>query len=246
MSVTLFPQAVPQPGFRPASASVQDLEFARLSDAELLSLASDGELPADQHAAWARIGAQPQAADVWQSHLLIGQTLRAQRPRLRGEQGQSAWMDGLRVKLAAEAATSQPLAPAHAAPQNADLASTAQQQKPAANDRFWKLVAGGSSMFAVAALSLSAVLLVQSPTAPAPELAQVLPQSVLPAAQQPSNRAAPVLAQASGNEVVLRNNQGQVMIQDKRLMERMMQHRQFGEVGVHGSSAFVRNATFER
>jgi negative regulator of sigma E activity len=211
----------------------------QLSPAELLSLMADGRLSAKDDAAWAKALQAPELLSQWQSNQLIGDLLRQHTPAARGTRAQSQWMTGLRDCLAQEpqhgavviSAVVPVAAPAFASPPS-DRHIQTKQTQPASNDRFWKLVAGASSVLGLGAIAV-AIGFTQNPPG----------QSAQTSSLKTQNRDA---ADSQAVQFVTVGDGTGVMIRDARLMERMSQHRQFGGTGVHASTAFIRNATFEQ
>ena len=208
------------------------------SAAELLSLVTDGRLAAganpQTHAAWAKALQAPDCAALWQCNQLIGDVLRQQAPATRGTRNQAQWLQGLQHRLNQEQQHGSPALVGAAAVDPTSIQRPAANQSPAANDRFWKMVAGASSVFGLGAIAVALTVTGGN----RPDGVQSVARS--PAVNVPAASSGPAPAVLAVND-----NMGP-MIRDPRLMERMSQHRQFGGTGVHASTAFIRNATFEQ
>jgi hypothetical protein len=241
------------PHLKPAASALHGL-----SDDELLSLALDGELPAQDDSAWQCACGTADAHEVWQTNLLIGETLRAQATPARGTRSQSAWMAQLSAKLEAEAPHQSLSEPAPAVPAQSKSAKptnlpavAAPQTTVASNDRFWKLVAGGSVFTSVAALAFATSVTLRAPSSGV-ELAQAQPGQSLPIKSQSTQSSPALLVAATSGGAdqtvaqVVQTNDGQaVILRDARMLEKMAQHRMLGSAGVHATNAFVRHAAFE-
>ncbi len=216
-----------------ADLSDADIPVEDLSDAQLLSLVVDGELPLQAHAAWERVAAMPVGAHLdWLAHQQLSGHLRARSGTGRGRQSRDSWMGGLRERLRAEA---QPLGltACDATDSNRShavdaLPTVAVPARPA-NDSFWKMVAGVSAFSCVGALAFAFTvgLSGQGNT-------MVASSSGGSSSTQPLQSVFQPVAVGDA-----------VMIRDAKMMERMAQHRQFGGTGVNASSGFVRHAAFE-
>ena len=171
---------------------------------ELLSALVDGELTGPELEQALALAEDAQGQANWQLYHLVGDVLRS--PDL-AHHSQHDLLSGLRAQLAQEPplqALSEPVAETAAetaaesvsAPRvavasgvleqvQAPALASAQQRDPAANASVfrWKLAAGFASIAAVAAVGWQ-VLMVQAPTAIAPQLAQTAAPNVVAVAAQ--------------------------------------------------------------
>lgn len=189
----------------------EDLEY---QSQELVSALVDGELEEGEFArALDTLQSDPQARARWRDYQLVGEVLRHGSVVAAGA-GDEAFVARLRNRLG-------PVGQ----PAQAREVLMPEVTRTSANDSVWrwKLVAGLSSLMAVAVLGWQLVLL--RPDAPAPQLATVAP---LPA-------ATPVVAETP------------VMIRDPRLDQLIAAHQQQGGTSaLQMPAGFLRNATFER
>lgn len=177
----------------------------------------------------------PQARECWQMYHLIGDVLRA--PELANCGQDTQLVARVHAQIQAEALPEQPAAPSH--PLNL--------RQTAANDAVfrWKLVAGLSSVAAVAVMSWG-LWLGQGPHA-LPE-AQLAQQSALPRPATPA--ITPLEAQAEAPPTLLANtptgplHEPVYMLRDPELDQLLAAHGQASGVAAL-PSGFLRNATFE-
>lgn len=189
----------------------EDLEYQAQ---ELVSALVDGELEAAGFArAMDALQSDPQARACWRDYQFVGEVLRHGSVAATGA-GDEAFVARLRDRLgqAKPSVTAREVLVPEPTPESA-------------NDSVWrwKLVAGLSSLMAVAVLGWQLVML--RPDAPAPQLATV----TAPSATTPPAVDAPV------------------MIRDPRLDQLIAAHQQQGGTSaLQMPAGFLRNATFER
>ena len=210
---------------------------------ELLSALVDGELTGPELEQALALAEDAQGQANWQLYHLVGDVLRS--PDL-AHHSQHDLLSGLRAQLAQEPplqALSEPVAETAAAETAAESVSaprvavasgvleqvqapvlaSAQQRDPAANASVfrWKLAAGFASIAAVAAVGWQ-VLLVQAPTAIAPQLAQTAAPNVVAVAAQDGKT---------------------VMLRDPNLDALLTLHEQYGtRPSLQVPAEFLRNA----
>ena len=196
---------------------------------ELISALADGQLASEDFAlALAECEGDVEALLHWSAYHLIGDVLRS--PGLTVHASEAAFVTRLRLRLdqepgfdAVSAGTVTPdlsglkeLPPAGPPPGNF--------RRAASNDASfrWKLVAGFTSVAAVAAIAWNAGV------------------------GLPSLSKAPQLAQSDAvQQVLVVSGQG-TMVRDARMQELLAAHRQFGGTSaLQMPSGFLRNATFE-
>lgn len=203
---------------------------------ELLSALVDGELTGPELEQALAEDAQGQAN--WQLYHLVGDVLRS--PDL-AHHSQHDLLSGLRAQLAQEPplqalpeSVAQSAAESASAPRvavapgvleqvQAPVLASAQQRDPAANASVfrWKLAAGFASIAAVAAVGWQ-VLMVQAPTAIAPQLAQTAAPNVVAVAAQDGKT---------------------VMLRDPNLDALLTLHEQYGtRPSLQVPAEFLRNA----
>jgi sigma-E factor negative regulatory protein RseA len=184
----------------------------KMDNQELISALADGQLEGE---AFVR-GVQAAAADAhareaWCAYHLVGEVLRTGRTSTGS--APEDFLARLQVRLAAEQR------PHAAVPATIQVL---REQRAAANDWRWKLMAGVASLAAVAAVGWN-VWGTASGTAGQPQLAS-----------GPAAQSGVVEASAAP------------MIRDPGLDRLLAAHRQFGGApGLGTSSGFLRNATFE-
>ena len=209
---------------------------------ELLSALVDGELTGPELEQALALAEDAQGQANWQLYHLVGDVLRS--PDL-AHHSQHDLLSGLRAQLAQEPplqALSKPVAETAAetaaesvsAPRvalahgvleqvQAPTLASAQQRDPAANASVfrWKLAAGFASIAAVAAVGWQ-VLMVQAPTAIAPQLAQTAAPNVVAVAAQDGKT---------------------VMLRDPNLDALLTLHEQYGtRPSLQVPAEFLRNA----
>ena len=210
---------------------------------ELLSALVDGELTGPELEQALALAEDAQGQANWQLYHLVGDVLRS--PDL-AHHSQHDLLSGLRAQLAQEPplqALSEPVAETAAAETAAESVSaprvavasgvleqvqaqalaSAQQRDPAANASVfrWKLAAGFASIAAVAAVGWQ-VLMVQAPTAIAPQLAQTAAPNVVAVAAQDGKT---------------------VMLRDPNLDALLTLHEQYGtRPSLQVPAEFLRNA----
>ena len=210
---------------------------------ELLSALVDGELTGPELEQALALAEDAQGQANWQLYHLVGDVLRS--PDL-AHHSQHDLLSGLRAQLAQEPplqALSKPVAESAAAETAAESVSaprvavasgvleqvqapalaSAQQRDPAANASVfrWKLAAGFASIAAVAAVGWQ-VLMVQAPTAIAPQLAQTAAPNVVAVAAQDGKT---------------------VMLRDPNLDALLTLHEQYGtRPSLQVPAEFLRNA----
>ena len=189
----------------------------KMTTQEMISALADGELRGDAFAQGVHVAALDRASlEAWSTYHLIGDALRARE--VASGMPPSDFLACVRASLLKEPV------PGGGATWTG---SRAFEKTDAANDGSfrWKLVAGFSSLAAVAVIGWNVAGMSTKP-----EQAQL--------AAAPSV-VAPVVATAA-------NNEKPVMIRDPHLDELLAAHRQFvGATALHSPAGFVRNATFE-
>ena len=191
----------------------------RMNSQEQISALADGQLRGDAFAqAVQRVAADADAREAWATFHLIGDVLRS--GDLATATPPAAFLSRFQARLEVELAQLPVpvVAPPRAVP-------GFDRQQPAANEASWrwKLVAGFTSVTAVAAIGWN--LLGAGGTAAQPQLA-----------------AAPA---AASNQMLAGTERG-TMIRDARLDQLLAAHRQFGSAtALQTSGGFLRNATFE-
>jgi sigma-E factor negative regulatory protein RseA len=186
-------------------------EMETMDNQELISALADGQL---QGEAFAR-GVQAAAADArsreaWCAYHLVGEVLRTGRAPVGA--APEAFLARLRERLESEPLPRQAIAVVPA--------PVRRDERAAANDWRWKLVAGAASFAAVAAIGWN-VAGSSAPSASLPQLAAA--PGPVTAAVQPAS-----------------------MIRDPQLDRLLAAHRQFGgATALQTSSGFLRSATFE-
>lgn len=193
-----------------------------LESLELISALADGQLHGEAFARGIEAAAaDPRARDAWQTYHLIGDVLRS-GDRAVGR-APAEFLGRLQNRLVLEPRSASNSIAIQGRPASAP--ATFDAKMGAANDSSfrWKLVAGVSSVTAVAALSWSLVGGLGS-TSGQPQLA--------------GGSAQPATVLAGGERGV--------MIRDARLDELLAAHRQFGGTSaLQMPAGFLRNATFE-
>ena len=210
---------------------------------ELLSALVDGELTGPELEQALALAEDAQGQANWQLYHLVGDVLRS--PDL-AHHSQHDLLSGLRAQLAqepplqalselvAETAAAETAAESVSAPRvavasgvleqvHAPALASAQQRDPAANASVfrWKLAAGFASIAAVAAVGWQ-VLMVQAPTAIAPQLAQTAAPNVVAVAAQDGKT---------------------VMLRDPNLDALLTLHEQYGtRPSLQVPAEFLRNA----
>lgn len=201
---------------------------------ELLSALVDGELTGPELEQALALAEDAQGQANWQLYHLVGDVLRS--PDL-AHHSQHDLLSGLRAQLAQEPplqALSESAAESVSAPRvamapgvleqvQAPALASAQQRDPAANASVfrWKLAAGFASIAAVAAVGWQ-VLMVQAPTAIAPQLAQTAAPNVVAVAAQDGKT---------------------VMLRDPNLDALLTLHEQYGtRPSLQVPAEFLRNA----
>lgn len=213
--------------------------------------------------------------DDWAQTHIIGDALRASakhakqaRKASRPRASHDAFVAALHEQLtststasatfAASTAPATPPATAHP-PRPAGLAPAPTQpvaldNRPAANERRWQMVAGVATVAAAGSMAFALISGQQA----ARELASVrapaastLPYSAAVAAAPMAGNTVALLAESRQGvqattfaQEVLVGGAPAVMIRDARLMERMAQHKQLGGNALQAPSGFLRNATF--
>lgn len=187
--------------------------------AELASALADGELHGAELAQALRaLEGSAQAQERWHTYHLVGDVLRAGPAAAVGAHD-AAFLAAVRQRLAQEA-----VGPAR-------VATTRSDPRPSANDGVWrwKLVAGLSSLAAVAVLGWQLVALRADRDAGA-QLARAVEPPV----------AAVAASTVAAAEIP-------VMIRDPRLDQLIAAHQQQGGTSaLQMPAGFLRNATFER
>ena len=195
------------------------------NQAELISALVDGQLRGEEFGcAVDHLFATDKARDAWDTYHRVGEVMRSGHTQLRAHD--PAFVQRLRQKIAADA----PELVASDA-----LLTRAEWQKSsvpvsAANDHWWRRVAGFASVALVGVLAWQGYQLVgeRGQSVAAPQLAQLPAQAA----------ASAVLADGSGA--------AEVMLRDSRLDALLAAHRQFGGTSaLQMPSGFLRNATFE-
>jgi sigma-E factor negative regulatory protein RseA len=195
------------------------------NQAELISALVDGQLRGEEFGcAVDHLTATEEARDAWDTYHRMGEVMRSGHMQLRAHD--PAFVQRLRQKITDDATE---LVATNA------LLTRAEWQKfsvpvSAANDPWWRRVAGLASVALVGVLAWQGYQFVgeRGQSVAAPQLAQ------LPA-QAP---ASAVLAEGSGA--------AEVMLRDPRLDAMLAAHRQFGGTSaLQMPSGFLRNATFE-
>lgn len=205
---------------------------------ELLSALVDGELTGPELEQALALAEDAQGQANWQLYHLVGDVLRS--PDL-AHHSQHDLLSGLRAQLAQEPplqalseSVAQSAAESESAPRGAmapgvleqvqaPALASAQQRDPAANASVfrWKLAAGFASIAAVAAVGWQ-VLMVQAPTAIAPQLAQTAAPNVVAVAAQDGKT---------------------VMLRDPNLDALLTLHEQYGtRPSLQVPAEFLRNA----
>lgn len=205
---------------------------------ELLSALVDGELTGPELEQALALAEDAQGQANWQLYHLVGDVLRS--PDL-AHHSQHDLLSGLRAQLAQEPplqalsdSVAQSVAETASAPRvamapgvleqvQAPALASAQQRDPAANASVfrWKLAAGFASIAAVAAVGWQ-VLMVQAPTAIAPQLAQTAAPNVVAVAAQDGKT---------------------VMLRDPNLDALLSLHEQYGtRPSLQVPAEFLRNA----
>lgn len=205
---------------------------------ELLSALVDGELTGPELEQALALAEDAQGQANWQLYHLVGDVLRS--PDL-AHHSQHDLLSGLRAQLAQEPplqalpeSVAQSAAESESAPRvavipgvleqvQAPALASAQQRDPAANASVfrWKLAAGFASIAAVAAVGWQ-VLMVQAPTAIAPQLAQTAAPNVVAVAAQDGKT---------------------VMLRDPNLDALLTLHEQYGtRPSLQVPAEFLRNA----
>lgn len=205
---------------------------------ELLSALVDGELTGPELEQALALAEDAQGQANWQLYHLVGDVLRS--PDL-AHHSQHDLLSGLRAQLAQEPplqalsdSVAQSVAETASAPRvamapgvleqvQAPALASAQQRDPAANASVfrWKLAAGFASIAAVAAVGWQ-VLMVQAPTAIAPQLAQTAAPNVVAVAAQDGKT---------------------VMLRDPNLDALLTLHEQYGtRPSLQVPAEFLRNA----
>lgn len=205
---------------------------------ELLSALVDGELTGPELEQALALAEDAQGQANWQLYHLVGDVLRS--PDL-AHHSQHDLLSGLRAQLAQELplqalpeSVAQSAAESVSAPRvamapgvleqvQAPALASAQQRDPAANASVfrWKLAAGFASIAAVAAVGWQ-VMMVQAPTAIAPQLAQTAAPNVVAVAAQDGKT---------------------VMLRDPNLDALLTLHEQYGtRPSLQVPAEFLRNA----
>lgn len=187
----------------------------KMQTQELISALADGQLRGEAFARGVEAAAlDPAAREAWHTYHLIGDVLRS--GELAAGTMPTEFLSRLQLRLQQEqGAATVGQQPARVEP--------APRQEAAANDASfrWKLVAGFSSLAAVAAIGWTVV----GSLAAKPEQGQ--------------------LAAGAGGTVLAGSERG-AMIRDPRLDEFLAAHRQLGGASaLQMPAGFLRNATFE-
>ena len=215
-----------------ASGGASPLLDGQTPQGEQLSALFDGECSMSEVAALTQAyGASAELQQAWARYELLGESLRgATRSSVRVARPDfvAAVMAGIQDSAAQAPDTVRPAPPPVAvAPQMAPTGSV-----PAANDAVfrWKMVAGVSSLFALATLVWQVTVAPASSTGP--QLAQLTPPVV-------ATSPAPAVFQAVVTE------RG-VMLRDPQIEELMAAHRQHGGMSaLQMPAGFLRNATYD-
>ena len=195
------------------------------NQAELISALVDGQLRGEEFGcAVDHLFATDKARDAWDTYHRVGEVMRSGHTQLRAHD--PAFVQRLRQKISADATE---LVASDA------LLTRAEWQKSsvpvsAANDHWWRRVAGLASVALVGVLAWQGYQWVgeRGQSVAAPQLAQLPAQAA----------ASAVLADGSGA--------AEVMLRDSRLDALLAAHRQFGGTSaLQMPSGFLRNATFE-
>lgn len=194
------------------------------SDAEMVSLLVDGQLTGEAFSsAMVQLTGSDHARQTWDHYHLVGEVMRS--GHFHAKAHDAAFVQRLRRNLAIDDTK---VIAVNASPISAGVEIDA--NVPAANDSWWRRVAGLASIAVVGVLSWQAYLLIGS-SAPA-QLAKSSP--ALRAPPQPD-----LVLQASVDGSA-------AMIRDPRLDALLQAHRQFGGTSaLQMPSGFLRNATFE-
>ena len=184
---------------------------------EHLSALADGELQGEEFARAVAYAGTAEGQSTWRMYHLIGDTLRSPSLAHVTHAADPALVGRLREQLAQEPRPDgvNPAAVAtHAAPQGQAEAANASVFR-------WKLAAGFASIAAVAAVGWQ-VLMVQAPTAIAPQLAQTAAPNVVAVAAQDGKT---------------------VMLRDPNLDALLTLHEQYGtRPSLQVPAEFLRNA----
>lgn len=184
---------------------------------ELASALADGELQGAEFAqALLALESSPEAQSRWHSYHLVGDVLRAGAGAAVGAHD-AEFLARLRLRLHQEAGRPQ-----------SETRLGLDVVPPSANDSVWrwKLVAGLSSLAAVAVLGWQLVV-------PSPQAVQMAVPGPTPVQPQTS--------------VAQTNVEPPVMIRDPRLDQLITAHQQLGGTSaLQMPAGFLRNATFER
>ena len=197
-------------------------------NAELVSLLVDGQLTGDAFSrAMEQLTSSEDARQTWDHYHLVGEVMRSGHVHAKAHD--AAFVRRLRLNLAKQ---DEKLIAVNAV----EIRDEDQKSAgiSAANDGWWRRVAGLASIAVVGVLSWQAYLRVEPAAGPAAtgQLAQSSPPSSAPA------RAELVLQSSVDGSAT--------MIRDPRLDALLQAHRQFGGTSaLQMPSGFLRNATFE-
>ncbi|RYZ04640.1 MAG: anti-sigma factor [Comamonadaceae bacterium] len=186
-----------------------------MDNQELISALADGQLRGDELARGIAVAAgSPAGRGDWHAYQVMGEVLRSGSAPVVGS-APEVFLSRFQQRLRQEA-----VAP-RTAPAVPAIVVRAPDQRPAANDGLWKLVAGFASVAAVAAVGWN----------------------MYGAA---AGSSGPQLASAPANVIPVSVQRAQTMIRDPRLDQLLQAHRQLGgATALQTPSGFLRNATFE-
>lgn len=191
---------------------------------ELVSALVDGQLHGDEFArVVAHLADAPEDQATWDTYHLVGEVMRSSGASVRAHD--PAFVARLRARLAEE--TIQEVA-VSALPVQAE--SHQNIQVAAANDHWWKRVAGLASVAGLVVLAWQGVALLGTGAAGDAQLAQL---------PKPAVSAAPAT-------LVAGDTSSPQMLRDPQLDALLAAHRQMGGASVlQMPSGFLRNATFD-
>jgi len=198
------------------------------NQAELISALVDGQLRGDEFGcAVDHLLAAEDARDAWDTYHRVGEVMRSGRLQLPAHD--PAFVRRLRQKIASDDTEFVAVD---------DLLIRAESQKSslpvrAANDPWWRRVAGLASVALVGVLAWQGY--------------QFMGERGLPvAASQLAQMPAQSTASSSSAVLAVGSEAAQVMLRDSRLDALLAAHRQFGGTSaLQMPSGFLRNATFE-
>ncbi len=206
---------------------------------EMISLLMDGQLQGEEFdVVMAQLTASSDACSAWDNYHLVGEVMRSGSAHARGYDPQ--FVQRLRAQLAQD--TSKIIAvdavSIRAKEQNASKVT-------AANDGWWRKVAGLASIALVGVVAWQGTVLLGDSSAPT-GLAQQgpAPAGKLAAASGAGSASAGAVATTAG--AIAASDAMPAMIRDPRLDALLAAHRQFGGTSaLQKPSGFLRNATFE-